>query len=122
MEYYNAIIGEKKKCEFSLGNYGYGICNERGNRLIEFVECEWMYNMNSFFKIKSHRKQAWHSRNGSTSKFNYILTNKKHIIQNCHVLCNFHTESDQKIVRFKLLLNTKLERMKLSRYYKYAEI
>ena len=110
----NARIGARKKGECSVGSHGYGARNDRGNRLVEFAECEKFFIMNSFFKKKPQRKWTWRSANGATSEIDYILTNKKYIIQDCSVLNNFNTGSDHRMVRCKLLLNTKIERMKLT--------
>lgn len=45
-----------KKGELSVGNHGCEMRNERGNKLIEFAECEKMSIINSFFKKKLQRK------------------------------------------------------------------
>ena len=110
---FNARIGEKRKGEVSVGNYGYDTRNDRGNRLVEFAETEQLYIMNSFFKKKPQRKWTWRCANGAVGEIDYILANKKYIVQDCSVLNKFNTGSDHRMVRCKIQLNTKIERMKL---------
>ena len=43
----------------------------------------------------------------------FILTNKKHVIQDCAVINKFNTGSDHRLVRCKLRMNIKTERLKL---------
>lgn len=69
---------KKKEGEFSLGNYGYGRRNERGDRLIEFAECEQEYIMNLFiFKKKPQKNCRWRSANRATNETDYIMTSDK---------------------------------------------
>ena len=110
---FNARIGERQQSEISVGKFGFGERNERGDRLVEFAENHQLYVMNSFFKKKTNRKSTWRSPSGETSEIDFILTNRKHLFQDCSVLNSFITGSDHRMVRFRMKMNMKMEKRKL---------
>ncbi|XP_067127708.1 craniofacial development protein 2-like [Centruroides vittatus] len=119
---FNARIGAKEKNETSVGKFGHGKRNERGDMLVDFAEAEKFYIMNSFFKKKSSRKWTWRHPNGGKYESDYILSNKQHNVENCNVLNRFNTGSDHRLVRGRLHLNTRLERRKLMRTTKSVDL
>eukprot|EP00794_Sanderia_malayensis_P002426 gene2426-2793_t len=61
------------------------------------------------------RKWTWRSPNGETrNEINYILANKN-MIQNVNVIKRVNIGSDHRMVRSRIKMNTRLERMKMMR-------
>ncbi|CAG4978895.1 unnamed protein product [Colias eurytheme] len=66
---FNAKIGQPKPHEnLVLGNYGYGIRNARGDRLIQYAQENKLSIMNTYFKKRSSRKWTWLSPDHKTRK------------------------------------------------------
>ncbi|KAL1447418.1 hypothetical protein WDU94_003530 [Cyamophila willieti] len=113
---FNAGIGCKKDAsETAVGNFGFGDRNDRGDRLVEFAEQEQLCILNSHFKKKPHRKWTWCHPTGYKSEKDYILTNRRHLFEDCTVLNRFNTGSDHRLVRAKIKFDKKIERTKLIR-------
>lgn len=54
---FNAKLGRKQEeSENPLGKYGYGERNERGDRLLNFLQENGLYSMSSFFNKKPQQK------------------------------------------------------------------
>ena len=58
---FNAKVGNGD--EECVGNFGYGIRNERGDDLINFTIANRLKIMNTFFKKKPNKRWTWHSPN-----------------------------------------------------------
>lgn len=100
--------------ETSIGNYGYDQRNERGDTLLNFLQQHNIYAMNSFFPGKPQRKWTWASADGRTkNEIDFIISNRKSIVKNVTVLNRFTTGSDHRMVRAKVLLNTRTQRQKM---------
>lgn len=70
--------------------------------------------MNSFLLEKVQRKWTWASADGITKyEIDYIMTNHKSIVKNVTVLNKFSTGSDHRMVRAKVMLNTRFQRLTL---------
>ncbi|XP_050315572.1 craniofacial development protein 2-like [Anthonomus grandis grandis] len=94
-----------------VGKFGLGCTNERGERLINYLQKE---SMNSFFKKSEKRCWTWRSPNLNTkNEIDYVLTNKKLTIKDVSVLNRCDTGSNHKLVRAKTEINVKSERNKL---------
>lgn len=63
---FNAKLGTKQDSESKIGSCGYGSRNERGDRLVEYLEQENLYAINTFFKKRKNRKWTWISPDGRT--------------------------------------------------------
>jgi exonuclease III len=73
----NAKVGE---CEASVstGNFGLGIRNEAGERLIEFCEVNNMKIMNTVFKQHRRRQYTWTSPDGRhRNQIDYIIIHNR---------------------------------------------
>ncbi|XP_064424659.1 craniofacial development protein 2-like, partial [Latimeria chalumnae] len=110
---FNAQIGKQQCDEISVGKFGFGDRNERDDHLVEFAENMNLFIMNSFFKKKASKKWTWKSPNGVKNEIDFILSNRKHTIQDESVLSQFNTGSDHRLVRCKVKLNIAFERAKL---------
>ncbi|XP_072016606.1 craniofacial development protein 2-like [Amphiura filiformis] len=102
--------------ECTIGKFGSGERNDRGDRLIEFSISNKLKIMNTFFKKPASRKWTWRSPDGSTkNEIDFILTDSPHIIQDVKTVNKVNVGSDHRMVMSKLKINTRLERHKLLR-------
>lgn len=79
---FNAKVG-KEKVEGCTGEFGLGIRNERGDRLIEFSQSEKFVITNTFFKLPKRRLYTWKSPADTTdhvvrNQIDYILVKERY--------------------------------------------
>lgn len=111
---FNAKVGVQACGERQIGSHGYGVRNNRGQMLVNFLDKEGLFLMNSFFKKQPQRKWTWRSPDGVTkNEIDFIMTNKKHIFRDVSVITRFKTGSDHRLVRGTLNIDFKLERSRL---------
>jgi hypothetical protein len=112
---FNAKLGKREEdSEVSIGSFSYDRRNERGDTLLNFLQQNNLFAMNSFFAGKPQRKWTWASADGVTkNEIDYIITNRKSTVKNVTVLNNFTTGSDHRMVRAKVTLNTRFQRSQL---------
>ncbi|XP_030747799.1 craniofacial development protein 2-like [Sitophilus oryzae] len=112
---FNAKMGTKSyPTETSLGGFGLGDRNERGETLLGFLLQNNLFQMNSFFQKRSARKWTWKSPDGRTkNEIDFIITDKRHIVKDLTVLNKLTTRSDHRLVRARIELNTGKERLKM---------
>nr|ADI61810.1 endonuclease-reverse transcriptase [Bombyx mori] len=111
---FNAKVGVQTCDESVLGSFGYGCRNHRGQMLVNFLQRERLFLMNSFFKKKPQRKWTWLSPDAVTkNEIDFIMTDKKHIFRDVSVISRFNTGSDHRLVRGTLNMDFKLERTRL---------
>ena len=110
---FNAKVGKKQVGEQAIGNYGIDSRNARGEMLVEFAERNRLRIMNTFFRKRSNRKWTWKSPNGETrNEIDFILSADPSIVQDVEVLGKVKC-SDHRLVRSRISLNLKRERVKL---------
>ncbi|CAG4920088.1 unnamed protein product [Colias eurytheme] len=113
---FNAKVGTKNADETRIGLFGTGVRNPRGQMLLDFMEREGLYLMNSFFKKPKQRKWTWISPDGSIkNEIDFILSTKRHIFNNVSVISRLKTGSDHRLVRGTLNINVRMERSQLVR-------
>ncbi|XP_030850967.1 uncharacterized protein LOC115928190 [Strongylocentrotus purpuratus] len=112
---FNAKVGKREEGEGStIGPFGSGQRNDRGDRLLEFAISNKMKIMNTFFKKEASRKWTWKSPGRNTkNEIDFILTDNPHIIQDVKTISKVNVGSDHRIVMGKMKINTRLERQKL---------
>lgn len=111
---FNAKVGVQKRGESRIGRHGLGRRNHRGQMLVNFLEMQGLYLMNSFFKKKPHRRWTWRSPDTVTrNEIDFIMTNKRHIFRNVSVINRFNTGSDHRLVRGTLNIRFKTERLRM---------
>ena len=94
---FNAKIGDSRQ-GLSVGPYGLGIRNERGESLIEWCEGEQLVIMNTWFKDHKRRKYAWVSPDEQTrNPIEFILINNP-FKNACKVYPGADCNSDHKIL------------------------
>jgi len=114
---FNAKLGKREDvAETSIGTFSHDQRNERGDNLLNFLQQQNIFAMNSFFPGKVQRKWTWASADGRTkNEIDYIISNRKSIVKNVTVLNRFTTGSDHRMVRAKVVLNTRTERERMVR-------
>ena len=99
----------------TVGKFGLGERNEKGTRLIQFAKSKGLKIGNTFYRKGKVRKWTWISPNCETrNEIDYISANKN-MIQNVNVIKRVNIGSDHRMVRSKIKMNTRLERMKMMR-------
>ncbi|XP_065064756.1 craniofacial development protein 2-like [Rhopilema esculentum] len=113
---FNAKVGQHHQSDgATVGKFGLGERNERGTRLMQFAKSKGLKIGNTFYRKRKIRKWTWISPNGETrNEIDYILANKN-MIQNVNVIKRVNIGSDHIMVRSKIKMNTRLERMKMMR-------
>ncbi|KAG7307782.1 hypothetical protein JYU34_006375 [Plutella xylostella] len=119
---FNAKVGPPLANETSVGQFGLGTRNARGQTLVNFLEQHQLYAMNTFFKKRPSRKWTWISPDGRTkNEIDYIVCSNKSNITDVSVLSRFKTGSDHRLVRatFRYNLSKEREKMFLRKPLKY---
>lgn len=112
---FNAKMGTKvAEEETALGNFGTPGRNERGETLLTYLLQNNLYQMNSFFFKKQHRRWTWQSPDGKTrNEIDFIITDKKRIIKDVTILNKFSTGSDHRMVRATIEIHLNKERHRM---------
>ncbi|XP_064076267.1 craniofacial development protein 2-like [Vanessa tameamea] len=111
---FNAKVGVQNCSESVVGPHGFGSRNHRGQMLVNFLEREGLFLMNSFFKKQPQRKWTWQSPDTMTkNEIDFVMTDKRHIFRDVSVINRFNTGSDHRLVRGSLNINFKAERVRL---------
>src|SRR3981081_3571965 len=76
---WNAKVGSDQiTWRGALGQYGYGDCNARGERLLEFCYTNQLCITNTYFQHKLSQKWTWSHPNGkSKNMIDFIIVNKR---------------------------------------------
>lgn len=110
---FNAKIGPKTPADSpSIGAFGLGARNPRGQTMIDFLNRKKMYCLNTFFKKHHNRKWTWSPDGKVKNEIDFILATDKRICEDVSVLNRFDS-SDHRLVRAKIVVNTHLERNRL---------
>ena len=63
---FNAKVGTDSSIwSHILGHHGYGVCNERGKRLIQFCTVNKLCITNTFIQNRDSKKLTWTSPDGN---------------------------------------------------------
>ncbi|CAH2207796.1 jg21271, partial [Pararge aegeria aegeria] len=103
---FNAKIGEPQSDEYTImGNYGYGVRNDRGQKLIDFAMENKLAIINTFYKKKAKRRWTWRSPNGQVkNEIDYVLSNYPQMFQNAETL-SINYPSDHRPLRAQISLS-----------------
>ncbi|MBF2463458.1 endonuclease/exonuclease/phosphatase family protein [Listeria welshimeri] len=113
---FNAKVGVQECDESKIGPHGLGCRNHRGQMLVNFLEMQGLYLMNSFFKKKPQRRWTWQSPDTVTrNEIDFIMADKKYIFRDVSVINRFNTGSDHRLVRGTLNISFRAERLRLLR-------
>ncbi|XP_048481070.1 uncharacterized protein LOC125489368, partial [Plutella xylostella] len=95
---FNAKVGVQECDESRVGPHGFGSRNQRGQMLVDFLEREGPYLMNSFFEKQPQRKWTWASPDGRTkNEIDFIMTDKRHIFRDVSVITRENYRADSNI-------------------------
>ncbi|XP_026318069.1 craniofacial development protein 2-like [Hyposmocoma kahamanoa] len=112
MEDFKAKLAVEWFMSREWGNLVLGKRNCKGQRQADFMEKEGLFLMNSFFQKPPQRKWIWLSPDGVTwNELDFILTDKRQILNNVSVINRVKTGSDHRMVRG--LLNIDVKRVRL---------
>ena len=114
---FNAKMGKRTDdTETSLGKFGLGNRNERGETLLSFLLEKNLFQMNSFFYKKDHRRWTWRSPDGKTkNEIDFMITDKKQIFRNVTVLNQFSTGSDHRMLKACIETDLGKERYRMTK-------
>ncbi|XP_070152510.1 craniofacial development protein 2-like [Polyergus mexicanus] len=112
---FNAKVGAKAATDLScVGAFGLGKRNRRGQAMVDFLNKEGIYCLNTFFEKQHERKWTWRSPDNTVkNEIDYVLVIEKRICMDVSVLNRFDTGSDHRLVRAKLQIDTRMERRRL---------
>ncbi|XP_071646707.1 craniofacial development protein 2-like [Temnothorax longispinosus] len=112
---FNAKIGAMTQADPPyIGVFGLGTKNPRGQEMMDFLCKEKIYCLNTFFKKHPRRKLTWRSPDSTIkNEIDYVLATDKRICADVSTLNRFDTGSDHRLVRAKVLVDTRLERKRL---------
>ncbi|XP_063532097.1 craniofacial development protein 2-like [Cydia strobilella] len=114
---FNAITGIPKKEEnFITGDYGSGVRNKRGHRLIQFATENKLTIVNTLFHKNFKQRWTWISPDKNTkNEIDYILTTHSKTIRNYEVLTP-KFPSDHRLLRTTVMVsNQKVIRRKFQK-------
>ena len=108
---WNAKIGtDRETWPSTIGQYGFGVANERGQRLLEFCCTNQLCITNTYFKHKDSRKWTWAHPNGqSYNMIDFIIINKrwKNCVLDSRSFPSADAGSDHQLVMCKMRLKLK---------------
>lgn len=108
---WNAKVGECGSDTDVMGKFGFGTRNERGEKLIRFARTNKLFIANSMFEKNQKRRSTW-SLGKASNEIDFIMikNDQKRFMRNIDVLNKFEYESDHKMVRLTLSLESKKKR------------
>uniref|UniRef100_A0A914WDV8 Endonuclease/exonuclease/phosphatase domain-containing protein n=1 Tax=Plectus sambesii TaxID=2011161 RepID=A0A914WDV8_9BILA len=93
----NAKIGMQQRNERALGRFGFGVRNERGERLADFCNNNRLFVLNTLFCKAPQRKWTWRSPNGATkNEIDYIISNDRRNVTTLFVLNTLFCKAPQR--------------------------
>ena len=108
---FNGKVGSSITSNKIVGKFGLGSRNRNGDYLVEFANTHQLSIMNTFFQKRAARKWTWIGPNNSIkNEIDYILCSKPDKIQDVEVVNQFNTGSDHRLLRGKLIIDTKEDR------------
>ena len=115
---WNAKVGlDNDGWEHTMGRYGYGETNERGERLLEFAGKHGLFICNTRFEQKNCRKWTWLAPDGEhTNMIDLVLIEKrwKSAVRNCRAYQGADISSDHSLVLANIKLRLKKTRSRRS--------
>ena len=101
---FNSKIGHKESAEEeTMGPYGYGSRNERGEKLIHFAQGHKLKIINTFFKKPEGSRWTWQAPNGKIkNEIDFIMTDRIKDICNIQVVNGLKFDTDHRMIRVKM--------------------
>ncbi|XP_046966937.1 craniofacial development protein 2-like [Vanessa cardui] len=99
---FNAKMGVQERDELRIGPHGLGRRDHSGQMLVNFLEMQGVFLMNSFFKKKFHRRWTWQSPDSVTwNEIDFIIADKRQIFRDVSVFNRFNNGSDHRLDEFQ---------------------
>lgn len=117
---FNARTGERGDGEqIIMGPYCSGKRSRNGEKLVQLAFENNLKILNTLYRKRENDRWTWVSPDGNhRNEIDYILTNKSKDFQDCRVLNNLNFNSNHRMVRAKLQINTQ----KKNRPFKVKQI
>jgi Reverse transcriptase (RNA-dependent DNA polymerase) len=108
---WNSKIGQCNSDNDVMGKFGFGVRNQRGDRLISFARYNNLFITNSMFKKNSKRRTTW-SLGIASNEIDFIMiqNDQKNIVKNVEVLNKFNYESDHKMIRMEIRMDEQIKK------------
>ena len=105
---WNAKIGQCDCDTDVMGRFGFGVRNERGEKLIQFVRSQKLFIVNSMFKKNEKRRATWSlGKANNEIDFLMIRNSQKDLVKDVNVINKLEYESDHKMIRTPMKLDVK---------------
>ncbi len=115
---WNAVVGEGQE-EKTVGMYGLGNRNERGNKLVEFCRRRDLMIANTWFKQDKRRRYTWKAPgDGSRYQLDYILVKNRYrnSVKNAKAYPGADADTDHNLVVMTMAVKLKfIKRRKRTR-------
>ncbi|KAF2881433.1 hypothetical protein ILUMI_24719 [Ignelater luminosus] len=118
---FNAKLDRRKADEEKIGYFGHGKRNERRQMLMNFLEQQKLYAMNTFYKKKPNRNWTWISSNKEHENvllINYVGLGNDHQIVWTELAIIKKWEKPKIMKNILLVIDTKLLKERNSKYIK----
>ncbi|KAL3274852.1 hypothetical protein HHI36_019634 [Cryptolaemus montrouzieri] len=112
---FNAKIGNQvNETERAVGQYGYGTTNERGDTMVDFLEMNQLYAMNTFFQKRKYRKWTWRSPDFKyENEIDFIISSNPLIVADVATVSRVNVGSDHRMIRAKVRMKTHKRNLRL---------
>ena len=105
----NSKVGPRQGTEVSVGNYGVGNRNARGQTLVDFCDFHRMKIGNTFFKKRPSRKYTWIGPNGAVcNEIDFFIYPQGLRVLDVDVVNRFDFVTDHRLVRAVVSLESNL--------------
>jgi endonuclease/exonuclease/phosphatase family metal-dependent hydrolase len=120
---FNAKIGSPTaEDRYTMGPWGYGQRNSRGETLIEFCLENQFSIMNTYFKKNQKRRWTWSSPDFKTkNEIDFIIARNTITIEDIQIINTSHP-TDHRLVRAKLILNCEKKKSRTSYKHKTTDL
>jgi len=106
---WNAVVGEGRD-ELVVAKFGFGLKNERGEKLIDFCKSNKMVVTNTWFEQEKRRRYTWRNPGGkSRSQIDYILVRQRYrnSVKSSQSYPGADADSDHNLVAMRVELKLK---------------
>lgn len=109
----NAKLGSRQNHELSVGTFGIGERNDRGQTVIDWAEFHHLKIFSTFFKKRPSRLWTWRSPNGQTfNQIDHVIAPSNARFQDVSVVNSFNFDSDHRMIRAKLYITPRKRKVR----------
>ena len=104
---FNGKVGQRITGETTLGKFGLGDRNGRGQMIVDFASRNELKVMNTFFQKSLHKKWTWKAPNGSVkNEIDYVMAKRPTTVTDVSVFTKANVGSDHRLVVGKVKIDT----------------